>query len=69
MALGSLLIFHNPVYKKAGRVFYGGAIWPKVGHFFDQKGLTWPNTNTNTKIIQNGRNKGGEALMVPSGDF
>jgi hypothetical protein len=39
-------------------VFYGGAIWPKIGHFFDQKGLTWP------KITQNGRNKGVGALSI-----
>jgi hypothetical protein len=49
ITLGSLSIFHNPVYKKTGSIFYGGAIWPKIGHFFDQKGLTWP------RITQNGR--------------
>jgi hypothetical protein len=37
--------------------------WPKKGHFFNQKGLTWP------KTTQNGRNKGGGALITPVGTF
>ena len=49
--------------QKPGVFFYGGAIWPKTGHFFDRKGLTRP------RPTQNGRNKGGEALVTPSGDF
>jgi hypothetical protein len=43
ITLESLSIFHDPVYKKIGSGFYGGAIWPKIGHFPDQKGLT-PNS-------------------------
>jgi hypothetical protein len=51
-ALGwvSVSIFHNPVYKKTGSVFCGGAIRPKIGYFFDQKGLAWPKITKNGEI-------------------
>jgi hypothetical protein len=37
-----------PFITKLVVFFNGGATWPKIGHFPDQNGLTWP------KITQNG---------------